>query len=711
MARKNPPAKWVLPTVVNPETHKCVTIQIPDERFHIAAFWGALQTLGSAYKWADDTAHTAKNVALVWRDIVDSAMLGDCPVPTQYKMDTCGIIEFSVDGGETWLTLADFSNCFVWRAPDSQLRNTIQSAGDWSPITYKRRLAQTAHMTRWQDENDLLKLWVDKDFTLRGLGIGDTLQTLFLGRNLYGQNLEQTTGNVLQKIITNQPGYGLLCVPQSANAMIMYGAHPSGNPNEIQRWVAAVSANDAISTFTGYVRANSPTAGATVALRSSSNGRVTSSRELRSGQTAALHYNYDAVLNILSGIDKYAFYFMRLSSGKPTQTDAQIGSIAVDITGQKIWFKLSDDWHTPQDTTGITAVNIEQIDCGLTPTADITGTTLTLSLPEVACPIEPEITYFYHQERARPSPGLSDSVEFLLQAGQYVVLPWQLEEGDTIITALRDGWWNDENFSEGDPVPALPGFEATGRKMFTGYPGDFDYNALDPVPTSPHMCLLAAYHAMSSPGFRTAEINDALNIEDLDPDAKYAWLQPNTGSVYRDGAIHLLVSLQAHPSIDLCDAQFDMSAGRNQWRLKLATDDSGGAGDDTAGAYETSEGWRTTLWTPYGEDALFIVLENFTVDLTGINLLYQGHVRYTATGGGAQISFNVRHVGGDWDNWSTQSLPGATVTTSQVFGAPTLAHGYEGEIDGIMIKIEWVRTHVDGEYAILEDIQFTCDIG
>lgn len=71
MSRRNPPAKWVLPTIVNPPGRRCFVINVPDEPYHIAAFWGALLDLAAGYKWADDTAHTAREVALVWRDVID----------------------------------------------------------------------------------------------------------------------------------------------------------------------------------------------------------------------------------------------------------------------------------------------------------------------------------------------------------------------------------------------------------------------------------------------------------------------------------------------------------------------------------------------------------------------------------------------------------------------------------------------------------------
>jgi len=72
MSRRFPRAKWVLPDVIDPPEHLCFQIEVPRERFHIAAFRGALLNLASAIFWQDDPDHTAKDVALVWREIVNN---------------------------------------------------------------------------------------------------------------------------------------------------------------------------------------------------------------------------------------------------------------------------------------------------------------------------------------------------------------------------------------------------------------------------------------------------------------------------------------------------------------------------------------------------------------------------------------------------------------------------------------------------------------
>jgi len=71
MARRNPPARWVLPETINPSERLCFTIRVPNDPQHLAAFRGALWNLCSAINWADDPDHLAKDVAQVWRDVYD----------------------------------------------------------------------------------------------------------------------------------------------------------------------------------------------------------------------------------------------------------------------------------------------------------------------------------------------------------------------------------------------------------------------------------------------------------------------------------------------------------------------------------------------------------------------------------------------------------------------------------------------------------------
>jgi len=103
-------AKWVLPTEVDPAGRRCFVIYVPDEQFHIAAFRGALLDLGSAYKWADDDAHTAKDVAQVWRTVIDN-MESCVDINIRLKPTDFCMLQLTLDGGATWSDVADLSDC------------------------------------------------------------------------------------------------------------------------------------------------------------------------------------------------------------------------------------------------------------------------------------------------------------------------------------------------------------------------------------------------------------------------------------------------------------------------------------------------------------------------------------------------------------------------------------------------------------------------
>jgi len=136
MSRKNPPAKWVLPDVVDPAGRKCIMVQVPDNAYHIAAFRGAMLALASAYNWSDDIAHTAKEVALVWRDIVD-AMEWGCEVSglidVRQNTESPCILEKTADG-DTWEEFANIQLC----PPKIRLRGGVleystDGGSTWTP--------------------------------------------------------------------------------------------------------------------------------------------------------------------------------------------------------------------------------------------------------------------------------------------------------------------------------------------------------------------------------------------------------------------------------------------------------------------------------------------------------------------------------------------------------------------------------------------------
>lgn len=131
--RRNSPAKWVLPEAVDPPGVKCFVIQVPDDPQHIAAFRGALLNLASAYKWADDATHMAKDVALRWRQAIEE--MSDCDMAIMLRtnpFDSCGA-QVSYDGGVIWTEFFNARDCAVTTVRDALGNETPPGGSDPDP--------------------------------------------------------------------------------------------------------------------------------------------------------------------------------------------------------------------------------------------------------------------------------------------------------------------------------------------------------------------------------------------------------------------------------------------------------------------------------------------------------------------------------------------------------------------------------------------------
>ena len=109
------------PDPVDPRDRVCYQISVPNSRAHRAAFFGALLNLASAYNWADDPTHAARDVAILWRDIIDNVQICPAPLPMggaggdddnmiRQNPDNPCELQTSINGID-WCTFADFSLC------------------------------------------------------------------------------------------------------------------------------------------------------------------------------------------------------------------------------------------------------------------------------------------------------------------------------------------------------------------------------------------------------------------------------------------------------------------------------------------------------------------------------------------------------------------------------------------------------------------------
>jgi len=184
----------------------------------------------------------------------------------------------------------------------------------------------------------------------------------------------------------------------------------------------------------------------------------------------------------------------------------------------------------------------------------------------------------------------------MLQAGEHVVLPWQLRNGDYLLVAVLDGWWDDTPYATLAHKPGSPGYDGLGKQMFSGTPGYTWTNPTDPAPTENHMAVLTCYTATESPYFVCRAGNGPLTIEDIDPTAKYAWLMPNTDASFRYGAQHVRVHLYATACEEICEA-FDFLESDNGFHIEEYGENTfiGGIGCDYGGEWIDGEGFKTTF--------------------------------------------------------------------------------------------------------------------
>ncbi|CAG1013087.1 hypothetical protein ANRL4_04834 [Anaerolineae bacterium] len=116
-AQKN--AGYLLPEQITGHDLICVRLRIPDVREYRAALRGALKSLTEWWNWEKsyqpgDTR--ASQAASYFRELInDYLIFEDCenqPMPIQFRQTDC-LLEYSTDGGQTWLEAADLSVCAI----------------------------------------------------------------------------------------------------------------------------------------------------------------------------------------------------------------------------------------------------------------------------------------------------------------------------------------------------------------------------------------------------------------------------------------------------------------------------------------------------------------------------------------------------------------------------------------------------------------------
>lgn len=144
-----------LPAVVNPPGHRYVCVPIPDDQNHILAFLGQLDMLAYWWTWQRDAAKTGKEVARVWREIVETVRYQldngiECDMQFDIRVTEECLLQKSEDGGETWQTIADLSECAQDGEPGQDGR---------SPEIRMSQVTETRQAVQWKYTDEPETAW------------------------------------------------------------------------------------------------------------------------------------------------------------------------------------------------------------------------------------------------------------------------------------------------------------------------------------------------------------------------------------------------------------------------------------------------------------------------------------------------------------------------------------------------------------------------
>lgn len=107
---------YQLPLEIDPSEKVCFQILVPNDLYHIAAFKGQIWELTRWFNWAKDEAHTALEVAEVWKQIYEQVRASEGCDPMAYlnnvrqNTDNPCTLEKTFDGA-TWESFANLLLC------------------------------------------------------------------------------------------------------------------------------------------------------------------------------------------------------------------------------------------------------------------------------------------------------------------------------------------------------------------------------------------------------------------------------------------------------------------------------------------------------------------------------------------------------------------------------------------------------------------------
>jgi hypothetical protein len=126
----------------------------------MAAFWGALDSLGRWYNWQRDEQKRGKDAAAVWRPLVEAARQNDCEAgPMNFGLDQQGCdIVLLVDGTEAARLTLNGAECPTLVGPQGPQGPQGEPGESGIPGEYIQDIRRSGHMLQKQDNTNE---WID----------------------------------------------------------------------------------------------------------------------------------------------------------------------------------------------------------------------------------------------------------------------------------------------------------------------------------------------------------------------------------------------------------------------------------------------------------------------------------------------------------------------------------------------------------------------
>ena len=212
-----------LPQVIDPPT-RCLSIDLPDDPEHIAAFWGALQELCYWFNWERDPDKRGVQVSSVWTRHIQAAhdrFLSTNPCGNEIPMDDCR-------------ELAPHHPAIEWFPHNPYTEPNWTGPGYAIGAWYVAQDAGVIDATPGSVVTDLAHVRVgvgaNCEFRLSVFGIGEVelhLANVFAG----GMGLIRVDGNIVDNVDLSQDATS--APPETENVTIWEWAFDTGGAHEI----------------------------------------------------------------------------------------------------------------------------------------------------------------------------------------------------------------------------------------------------------------------------------------------------------------------------------------------------------------------------------------------------------------------------------------------------------------------------------------------